>query len=744
MDEKPPPGNEQEPIYRHDDELSPSSMESQRNNDMSVGPPSAASPSNPRHQAQAPQAYIMLHQRHMRRQLSQKHTRDDDDSVRLRSTTFTESSDGSSGVSTPESYDEPHAVPERFAAQRRRNDPRDQATTKADLHADNPSQYLPAHHRRQAPSPQTSQPSSLAGRRGNAPQPLLNPPESDIEDDEDDSEQDTPRRSVRPTLKNQKQPQQSQRTPTQYLHPMDLKVSSQSASRPGPTTATPDNRGLGRFTSVASVSTTKASRGSPPPSPETPIEGPRVDPNPALYDSAPALQNSKLADADVLNLLAEHRHAAHTPPVLSLPPQRERETCARSTRGARNAPLRQERERTKRQNSSESQSENDFSKEADSSIHKSHGTGCQPGRTETRGVPSVSSGQKDQQLEKDMRRARVTDDSPEPPPAYHVVSSVDRARPEEKDRTSTDSSRSQTSSNPPTPRQVRQQTHPAFSREPRRQQTSSDIESPYPTNSFYMQAQPGPVQTPVEAKSATPPPLPEGWISHLDQHTGHYYYIHLPTQSTQWEFPKGPSPLNPYDPPLSPTGTLVNLRTGLTSPSVASFQSKPMASPGFPSKHSAYADGMYSMGSSAAPSAAGFDGLPPEAGIERYKIEPQNGVYFGPYLRYTNMDIENGIWYGSAMLVTDARFPPTIHIHQSMDLSPDRESIRVTCDGSRMHILTSFSTTTPCQYHCTSSALAILPLRHRPAHGRARRQMDVRHHVAHGLHAVRVPGGRTQ
>jgi len=82
---------------------------------------------------------------------------------------------------------------------------------------------------------------------------------------------------------------------------------------------------------------------------------------------------------------------------------------------------------------------------------------------------------------------------------------------------------------------------------------------------------------------------------------------------------------------------------------------------------------MYSMGSFAAPSAAGFDGLPPEAGIERYSIEPQNGVYFGPYLRYTNMDIENGVWYGSVLLVTDARFPPTIHIHQSMDLSPDRE-----------------------------------------------------------------------
>jgi hypothetical protein len=44
--------------------------------------------------------------------------------------------------------------------------------------------------------------------------------------------------------------------------------------------------------------------------------------------------------------------------------------------------------------------------------------------------------------------------------------------------------------------------------------------------------------------AAGPPPLPEGWIAHLDLSSGQYYYIHLPTQSTQWVFPKGPTPLN--------------------------------------------------------------------------------------------------------------------------------------------------------------------------------------------------------
>ncbi len=73
----------------------------------------------------------------------------------------------------------------------------------------------------------------------------------------------------------------------------------------------------------------------------------------------------------------------------------------------------------------------------------------------------------------------------------------------------------------------------------------------------------------------------------------------------------------------------------------------------------------------ATPSAAGFSGPPPGAGVDMYKVQPTNGVYFGPYLRYVNMDVEKGLWLGSIMIVTDAPQPPTIHIHQSMDLSPN-------------------------------------------------------------------------
>ena len=82
-----------------------------------------------------------------------------------------------------------------------------------------------------------------------------------------------------------------------------------------------------------------------------------------------------------------------------------------------------------------------------------------------------------------------------------------------------------------------------------------------------------------------------------------------------------------------------------------------------------------SMGNLASPTVAGFSGPPPSAGVDMYKVVPTNGVYFGPYLRYTNMDLERGLWLGSILLVTDVSQPPTIHIHQSSDLSPNRKSL---------------------------------------------------------------------
>lgn len=124
---------------------------------------------------------------------------------------------------------------------------------------------------------------------------------------------------------------------------------------------------------------------------------------------------------------------------------------------------------------------------------------------------------------------------------------------------------------------------------------------------------------------------------------------------------------------MSPTGTIVN---PLGSPGLGTFAGKPVASPGFPPQQAMYHESMPGMAGLSSPTAVGFTGPPPVAGVEVYKVQPTNGVYFGPYLRYTNMDIERGLWLGSILLVTDAPHPPTIHIHQSVDLSPNPRQLK--------------------------------------------------------------------
>jgi hypothetical protein len=211
--------------------------------------------------------------------------------------------------------------------------------------------------------------------------------------------------------------------------------------------------------------------------------------------------------------------------------------------------------------------------------------------------------------------------------------------------------------------------HPAFANDPR-----EDMASPQQVPQQAVAAQQFANASPFQgAGPSSPPPLPEGWISHLDQNSGQYYYIHLPTQATQWEFPKGPVPLNHDIAPLSPTFSTYG--NPLASPGLSAFGKTPLTSPGFPPHTPGYAESIMSM-TSQTPTAAGFSGPPPSAGVDMYKIAPTNGVYFGPYLRYVNMDSERGIWLGTIMLVTDAAQPPTIHIHQSVDLSPNPRQLK--------------------------------------------------------------------
>ncbi|KAG6004449.1 hypothetical protein E4U21_001071 [Claviceps maximensis] len=198
--------------------------------------------------------------------------------------------------------------------------------------------------------------------------------------------------------------------------------------------------------------------------------------------------------------------------------------------------------------------------------------------------------------------------------------------------------------------------HPAFANDPRPEIPGGQSSSSQSVSaSITLQN-----QTP-----ASPPPLPEGWIAHLDQNSGQYYYIHLATQATQWEFPKGPNPIQHEQTPLSPTASTYG--NPLTSPL---FGKQAMASPMFSPHTPGYAESIMSVASQT-PTAAGFTGPPPGAGVEMYRIQPTNGVYFGPYLRYVNMDMEDGLWIGSILIITDAPQPPTIHIHPSADLSPN-------------------------------------------------------------------------
>jgi hypothetical protein len=201
--------------------------------------------------------------------------------------------------------------------------------------------------------------------------------------------------------------------------------------------------------------------------------------------------------------------------------------------------------------------------------------------------------------------------------------------------------------------------HPAFANEPRPEQNGSSSQAVPSTPSIQI---PNP---------ASPPPLPEGWIAHLDQNSGQYYYIHLASQATQWEFPKGPNPINHEQAPLSPTASTYG--NPLMSPM---FGKQSLASPMFPPHTPGYAESIMSVAASQTPSAAGFSGPPPSAGVDMYRVAPTNGVYFGPYLRYVNMDLEKGMWHGSILIVTDAPQPPTIHLHLSQDLSPNPKQLQ--------------------------------------------------------------------
>ena len=503
---------------------------------------------------------------------------------------------------------------------------------------------------------------TLAERRGtNAPKPLPDSPGPVAPDKE------SPGLFQRPVQRQYDQPPQSAPAGTTSFPQPTVGNAAQAAFAK---LNIRDPSKISRIDSTASTSTTKATRGSPPP-PETPImpqTAANFPPRP-LTDIEERFANSGIAGTSTLTALqaqqaqsaaAQARAANYggrkpsQPQPQSLPPQRPWTPTEQPGSAHPQAVFQGDTEVSNPQ-------------QPQPLRRASQSRPNQPGS-------ATSYSARSNVLENETNRLPVSE---EPPPAYSSLTGVKPGQyPAEKGRYPSQMSTASTlvpSANTgiqqPQPQahpqlQPQPQQHPAFANDPRASSSQSPVQQQNGVQSpasAIPQRQPSTSITP-----ASPPPLPEGWIAHLDQNSGQFYYIHLPTQSTQWEFPKGPTPLNLNDTPMSPTGSMAPL----ASPGL-SFMHKPLQSPGLP-----MSPGFDQQSVMSVPNSVAFTGPPPSSGVDLYKISPTNSVYFGPYLRYTNMDLELGFWYGSIMLITDAPSPPTIHLHQSFDLSPNPRQLK--------------------------------------------------------------------
>lgn len=508
----------------------------------------------------------------------------------------------------------------------------------------------------------------LAERRGAAPKPISSPtsPESDqglFAKPLQHQYQPPPQHQPQPQLQPQAQQPSSYPTPyqgqtTTYYPP----PGGDGGLRP----AGAQDPGVTRFASTASVSTTRASRGSPPP-PETPIVEPGGIPGGGIEARYAASGIS--GTATLTSLQASQAQSAAASQRLAqygnMQPQPQRPwTPTESPDQAPSGPP------TVYQGSnpvSSPQPQQSFSPP--------------PQAAATQG--QENSGLQVSVLEQDFQRLGTKT----PPPAYSSVNPGggsnypnEKGRPRQQSSSSANAQPAAGSSASPAKKAAATATatatataaaglaspalqhpgHPAFANDPRPEQNGQPAQV----------ATPGPSMQP--AQTTSPPPLPEGWIAHLDQNSGQYYYIHLATQATQWEFPKGPNPITHEQAPLSPTASTYG--NPLVSPMFGGKQA--MASPMFPPHTPGYAESIMSVAQSQTPSTVGFTGPPPSAGVDMYRIAPTNNVYFGPYLRYGNMNLETGTWHGSILIVTDSPQPPTIHIHLSHDLSPNPKQLQ--------------------------------------------------------------------
>ncbi len=525
-------------------------------------------------------------------------------------------------------------------------------------------EYPPALRPRETrDGPSNQAPTRLAERRGTIPKSLPDSPGPETPDKEG-LFQRLPQRQRAGTMTSEEAPKPSQTESNPYPEyyqqywPPPGGSSSNNLAAPKP-------QPINRLSSTASTSTTRAQRGSPPP-PETPIVGPGEAPGggiEARYAAAGIAGTSTLT-----SLQAQNAAAA----------QRSNQYSAQPSRGpAQSTPQPQDPPRRPWTPTEEPGSQ----PHGPPTVYQGPGQASAsppmqtPNPQERVSSPSAQSGRgaETTALEQDFQRFHVT---ASPPPAYSPSGSTTlsaQTYPLEKHHHGAPSTSMGGVTGAPVSGDASYQVHPAFANDPRQPNgLSQRAGSMHPQITIQQFANPS--AAPVGTGPASPPPLPEGWIAHLDPKSGEYYYIHLPTQSTQWEFPKGPTPLN-LNEPLSPSVSVYG-GNPLASPGISSFGGKPLASPGFQPPTPGYAESHLSIQSPTPTMNAGFTGPPPISGVDQYKIAPTNGVYFGPYLRYTNMDLERGLWLGSILLVTDAPQPPTIHIHQSVDLSPNPRQLK--------------------------------------------------------------------
>lgn len=542
-----------------------------------------------------------------------------------------------------------------------------------------PSDYPAALRPREGREPK---PTTLAERRGTVPKPLPDSPGPDTPDKEDLLPRIPQRAPVAPSGGAQPELNAYPGYSQQYFPPPGTSATTSANLRVSNTSS------INRISSTASTSTTRAQRGSPPP-PETPVVGPEHQPGndiEARYAAAGIAGTSTLSSLQAQNAAAQRRAEQYAGQQQRVPQAVQRPWTPTELPGSQphGPPM---------------------VYQGPSQVTSPHAVSSAPPISQP--AQPVQNGQGQQAamippnaLEQDFQRMSI---SHSPPPAYSSVSGANaiQGNPNEKPRPTAAVAAQPVqpmqpaqpaqpvghpalaspglSAIPPTPAPSTQ-SHPAFANDPRQQQPGpspqQNVQNVQNTQNV-QNGQPAVQQTQVNASPASsgippasPPPLPEGWIAHLDPNSGQYYYIHLPTQSTQWEFPKGPTPLNLNDAPLSPVGSVYGGH-GLTSPGLSTFGGKPLASPGMPLTPG-YEASVMGLNSPA----GGFTGPPPSSGVDLYRVAPTNGVYFGPYLRYTNMDLERGLWLGSILLVTDAPQPPTIHIHQSVDLSPNPRQLK--------------------------------------------------------------------